>query len=378
MRRGSGAGGAAPTQRSHIAAAAKVLALGMRAFRRLAEDPAARGTLTSDPDHAAEGRPAAADARILRAWQRQTGSSGVGRELAPATLGRFGRPVPMPSAVAPSGHGEAPPPSAAPPHVDIAGGRPNAMGLFPRSAAVEAAMACDPALLDAAGRPRGEVSGRACSPRAQMAALHVERPLLISFIGAPRREQLERVATIRGLRGCARCGLFDVHDSGPFSSGLVMAWVYSLSIFCVQPHGDSPTRKAFFDAVQFGCIPVVLDGADRDTRGRAPFLPFGWALPWRNMTAQLSRKAWHYRMVSALKQAYPPARIRAMQRALAEGAHLTQFSMPSSPPGLPPRTGPKPRSARNASTGWVNADGRHCAEDAFDMLSVMLAKPWRG
>lgn len=30
------------------------------------------------------------------------------------------------------------------------------------------------------------------------------------------------------------------------------------SIFCLQPPGDSPTRRGFFDSIMLGCIPVVL------------------------------------------------------------------------------------------------------------------------
>lgn len=30
------------------------------------------------------------------------------------------------------------------------------------------------------------------------------------------------------------------------------------SIFCLQPSGDSPTRRGFYDAIQLGCIPVIF------------------------------------------------------------------------------------------------------------------------
>jgi len=40
------------------------------------------------------------------------------------------------------------------------------------------------------------------------------------------------------------------------SSGLK---VYRESIFCLSPVGDNPARKATFDAINGGCIPVFLD-----------------------------------------------------------------------------------------------------------------------
>jgi hypothetical protein len=33
--------------------------------------------------------------------------------------------------------------------------------------------------------------------------------------------------------------------------------IYSSSVFCYMPGGDSPTRRAFYDAWLFGCIPVI-------------------------------------------------------------------------------------------------------------------------
>jgi hypothetical protein len=39
---------------------------------------------------------------------------------------------------------------------------------------------------------------------------------------------------------------------------LLKGWeIYLNSVFCYMPHGDSPTRRAFYDAWLFGCIPVI-------------------------------------------------------------------------------------------------------------------------
>ena len=36
------------------------------------------------------------------------------------------------------------------------------------------------------------------------------------------------------------------------------SWIRQ-SVFCLQPAGDSPTRKSFYDAILFGCIPVIFN-----------------------------------------------------------------------------------------------------------------------
>ena len=42
----------------------------------------------------------------------------------------------------------------------------------------------------------------------------------------------------------------------------ITAWeLYAQSVFCLQPPGDSPTRRAFYDSLLFGCIPVISKSA---------------------------------------------------------------------------------------------------------------------
>ena len=44
------------------------------------------------------------------------------------------------------------------------------------------------------------------------------------------------------------------------------------SLFCLQPPGDSPTRKSFFDAILSGCIPVMFPYSNHKTPW--PFMEF--------------------------------------------------------------------------------------------------------
>ena len=45
------------------------------------------------------------------------------------------------------------------------------------------------------------------------------------------------------------------------SKFFIESWeIYATSVFSWQPAGDTPTRRAFYDSVMFGCIPVIAHG----------------------------------------------------------------------------------------------------------------------
>ncbi|KAG2548662.1 xyloglucan galactosyltransferase KATAMARI1 homolog [Panicum virgatum] len=91
-----------------------------------------------------------------------------------------------------------------------------------------------------------------------------ERPWLFAFAGAPHPWQRETVRPeiFRQCGASRRCRLFRCGGakSGPRSCkspGAVMR-VFESSDFCLQPRGDSLTRRSTFDAVLAGCIPVFF------------------------------------------------------------------------------------------------------------------------
>ena len=55
------------------------------------------------------------------------------------------------------------------------------------------------------------------------------------------------------------------------------------SLFCLQPPGDSPTRKSFFDSVVAGCIPVLFQSEEK------VFYPFEKYLNYRSFTVTLNQ-----------------------------------------------------------------------------------------
>ncbi|XP_021735847.1 xyloglucan-specific galacturonosyltransferase 1-like isoform X2 [Chenopodium quinoa] len=88
----------------------------------------------------------------------------------------------------------------------------------------------------------------------------MNRMNLISFAGAPRRA----LGSIRSvlIEQCASaprvCNFLDCGEQKCADSAAVMK-LFMESEFCLQPAGDSPTRKSVFDALIAGCIPVVFD-----------------------------------------------------------------------------------------------------------------------
>lgn len=87
----------------------------------------------------------------------------------------------------------------------------------------------------------------------------MERGALFSFVGAPRPGLSH---SIRGkiISQCVksrRCRLLDCKVTVCLKPHKVMA-VFEHSVFCLQPAGDSYTRRSTFDAMLAGCIPVFF------------------------------------------------------------------------------------------------------------------------
>ena len=93
-----------------------------------------------------------------------------------------------------------------------------------------------------------------------------DRPYLVSYVGSAvfaatkmRKEMLKFCAL-----HSADCRHSHYNKNGERETELADGaenphYKYSLrSVFCLQPMGDLPTRKGLFDAIVFGCIPVVF------------------------------------------------------------------------------------------------------------------------
>ncbi|CAL4942190.1 unnamed protein product [Urochloa decumbens] len=90
-----------------------------------------------------------------------------------------------------------------------------------------------------------------------------ERTWLFAFAGAPHPWQRDtlRPEIFQQCGASSRCRLFQCGRKGSASDckspGAVMR-VFEGSDFCLQPRGDSLTRRSTFDAILAGCIPVFF------------------------------------------------------------------------------------------------------------------------
>ncbi|KAL5712085.1 Xyloglucan galactosyltransferase mur3 [Ranunculus cassubicifolius] len=103
----------------------------------------------------------------------------------------------------------------------------------------------------------------------------LDRPYLFSFAGAPRPDNPK---SIRGqlIDQCKKskvCKLLecDFGESKCHSPSSIMQ-MFQSSLFCLQPQGDSYTRRSAFDSMLAGCIPVFFHPGSAYTQ-------YGWHLP---------------------------------------------------------------------------------------------------
>ena len=63
----------------------------------------------------------------------------------------------------------------------------------------------------------------------------------------------------------------------------VVSWMLR-SVFCLQPPGDSPTRKSFYDSILCGCIPVIFNS------NRKTVYPFDDLIDYSEFTVSIDAK----------------------------------------------------------------------------------------
>jgi len=109
----------------------------------------------------------------------------------------------------------------------------------------------------------------------------VKRPYLFSFAGAPRPASNNsssssiRNEIIKQCQSSRSCKLLNCHDShyhNNCNDPVQVTKVFQSSVFCIQPPGDSFTRRSTFDSILAGCIPVFFDP-------RSAYNQYLWHLP---------------------------------------------------------------------------------------------------
>ncbi|CAL4917042.1 unnamed protein product [Urochloa decumbens] len=119
----------------------------------------------------------------------------------------------------------------------------------------------------------------------QETARAAERRWLFAFAGAarPRSKETVRAEIFQQCGASSRCGLFRCTNASDCESAAAPAAVMRLfgsSSFCLQPRGDTPTRRSTFDAVVAGCIPVFFhpDSAYTQYTAHLPPDPESWSV----------------------------------------------------------------------------------------------------
>ncbi|OMO58680.1 hypothetical protein COLO4_34446 [Corchorus olitorius] len=95
----------------------------------------------------------------------------------------------------------------------------------------------------------------------QLKIIRSNRKSLVSFAGAARPEAPENIRSIL-INQCnsdeSKCRFLNC-SSGKCDQPESVIELFMESEFCLQPPGDSPTRKSVFDSLVSGCIPVLFD-----------------------------------------------------------------------------------------------------------------------
>ncbi|PUZ38789.1 hypothetical protein GQ55_9G224300 [Panicum hallii var. hallii] len=117
----------------------------------------------------------------------------------------------------------------------------------------------------------------------QAKARAAERRWLFSFAGAarPGSNRTVRAEIFQQCGASSRCGMFRCAKGSECESspGAVMR-LFESSVFCLQPRGDTATRRSTFDAVLAGCIPVFFhpDSAYTQYTAHLPPDPASWSV----------------------------------------------------------------------------------------------------
>ncbi|KAJ7952324.1 Xyloglucan galactosyltransferase KATAMARI1 [Quillaja saponaria] len=86
---------------------------------------------------------------------------------------------------------------------------------------------------------------------------------LVSFAGAARPDAQDNIRSMlieqcRSNDNIGKCQFLNCSSGGCDQPESVIE-LFMESEFCLQPPGDSPTRKSVFDSLVLGCIPVLFD-----------------------------------------------------------------------------------------------------------------------
>ncbi|VVB07369.1 unnamed protein product [Arabis nemorensis] len=89
-----------------------------------------------------------------------------------------------------------------------------------------------------------------------------QRRFLFSFVGAPRpnlKESIRGEVISQCLASQGKCKFLNCETNKYCGDPVKVMDVFQDSVFCLQPPGDTPTRRSTFDSILAGCIPVFFN-----------------------------------------------------------------------------------------------------------------------
>ena len=157
-----------------------------------------------------------------------------------------------------------------------------------------------------------------------------ERSVRIAFAGGVAGHmQADRVGfsawrrllrnACRAMRAVAKCTTIFQPLRGHLARTAVE--LYTRSVFCLQPPGDTIVRTAIIDAIAVGCIPVFFHVA------QAALWPWHWKSDRASVLFDWSAPDAPQNATLALQEllAMPEARVRALQASVSEAAHKLYY-----------------------------------------------------
>ncbi|EXB73697.1 Xyloglucan galactosyltransferase KATAMARI1 [Morus notabilis] len=90
---------------------------------------------------------------------------------------------------------------------------------------------------------------------------NMSRPYLFTFAGAPRPDLVNSIRgkVIDQCRASSSCRFIDCGSvENSCNNPVSVMKVFQSSVYCLQPPGDSYTRRSTFDSILAGCIPVFF------------------------------------------------------------------------------------------------------------------------
>jgi hypothetical protein len=159
-----------------------------------------------------------------------------------------------------------------------------------------------------------------------------QRDTFVLFAGAPRNNSLSgslRGALMEQCQKSTGCNVLSCREVDCVRNPEVLTEKFLKSVFCLQPSGDSATRKGVFDCLVAGSIPVFFDE-------RTAYNQYLWHLPSNGSSYSVFLD--HAKVVNGtldvikeLKK-IPQQRIRSMQKAVRElmpGVVYKKFGTPN-------------------------------------------------